>query len=71
MKAPANIMQHPVKDKIYQRRMIEETNYNTITNPINGYNRNPYLNKVVSAANLHGESSRQSGAFASAASMML
>lgn len=53
MKSQANIMQHPVKDKIYSRRMVEEKNYNTITNPINGYNRNPYLNKVVSAANLH------------------
>jgi hypothetical protein len=53
MKAAANIMQHPVKDKIYSRRMVDVKSYNTITNPINGYNRNPYLNKVVSAANLH------------------
>jgi len=53
LKSQANIMHHPVKDKIYEKRMVEQTNYNTITNPMNGYNRNPYLNKVVSAANLH------------------
>jgi len=34
--------------------------YNTITNPMNGYNRNPYLNKVVSNAVRYNASNRDS-----------
>lgn len=30
--------------------MVDNGQYNTITNPIPNYNRNPYLNQVVSRA---------------------
>lgn len=31
---------------------MDTGSYNTITNPIPNYNRNPYLSKVVTRANL-------------------
>jgi hypothetical protein len=41
--------------------IVDEGQYNTITNPIPNFNRNPYLNKVVTKAQvLAGNPSRSS-----------
>ncbi|CDW84404.1 UNKNOWN [Stylonychia lemnae] len=49
----ANIENHPMKDRIYSKRfVVDQGQYNTITNPIPNYNRNPYLNQVVSRAQM-------------------
>ena len=62
----ANIERHPLKDKIYSKSksslmpyqafplgfVVDNSQYNTITNPIPNFNTNPYLNKVVQRAQL-------------------
>jgi len=56
--------------------MVDQGAYNTITNPIPNYNRNPYLSKVVSNASRYGRNPsmqdlRASGVLSNAAAQSL